>query len=54
VGVATVAALILGKHDSFFEINTGFVAHCLNFLTVGWLNPTKISDFRRMYVSFPP
>jgi len=43
VGVATVAALILGKHDPFFGINAGFVALCLNFLTVGLLNLTKIS-----------
>lgn len=43
VGVATVATLILGKHDPFFGLNAGFVALCLNFLTVGVLSLTRIS-----------
>jgi solute:Na+ symporter, SSS family len=41
VGVATVATLILSKHDPFFGLNAGFVALCLNFLTVGVLSLHK-------------
>jgi SSS family solute:Na+ symporter len=33
-GVATVAFLILSKHDPFFGWSAGFVALCLNFLIV--------------------
>lgn len=34
-GVATVALLMLSKHDPVFGMNAGFVALCLNFLIVG-------------------
>jgi SSS family solute:Na+ symporter len=44
VGVVTVATLILGNHDPFFGLNAGFVALCLNFLTVGVLNLARSSS----------
>lgn len=42
VGVATAATLILGKHDPFLGLNAGFIGLCLNLLTVGVLNLTKV------------
>ena len=48
MGVATVALLMLSKHDPFFGLNAGFVALGLNFLIVGvvsLLTPRQASGF---------
>ena len=50
VGVSTVAALMLTKHDPIFGLNAGFVALCLNFLVVGvvsLLTPKQASGFEQ-------
>jgi SSS family solute:Na+ symporter len=47
-GVATVAVLMLSKHDPIYGLNAGFVALCLNFLIVGvvsLLTPKQASGF---------
>ena len=50
VGVATVAVLMLSKHDPIYGLNAGFVALCLNFLVVGvvsLLTPKQASGFEQ-------
>jgi len=47
-GIATLAVLLLGKHDPIFGVNAGFVALCVNFAVgagVSLLTPAERSGF---------
>ncbi|MDR3561625.1 MAG: sodium:solute symporter family protein [Negativicutes bacterium] len=48
VGIATVAALVLGKMDPFYGINAGFFALCVNFIitvVVSLMTPAEVNRF---------